>query len=59
MEPLHTHLEYERACDISRIMKNKQYLTGLSENDKKEKKELDARIYQYRKNALKSISPTN
>lgn len=54
MEILHSHWEYECACRVARVLKNKQYLTGLSDLEKKEKKELDARIYRYRKDALKN-----
>lgn len=53
MEPLHTHFEYEMACRIARILKNKSYMVGLSENDAKEQKELKARIFKYRKDSLK------
>lgn len=46
---LHSHWEYEAACRVQRMMKNKKYLTGLSENEANEYKELNARIYAYRK----------
>ncbi len=52
MEPLHTHMEYERAMVTARMLKNKAYITGLSENEAKEQKELRARLYKYKKDSL-------
>lgn len=54
MEILHSHNEYEMALRASKCFKNKAYLTGLSENEKIEQKKLNARIYKYRKDALKN-----
>lgn len=52
--PLHSHNEYEMALRAARCYKNKAYLTGLSEDELKEQKRLNARIYKYRKDALKN-----
>ncbi len=48
----HAHMEYERALVVQRMLKNKKYMSGLSENETKEHKELNARIYKYRKDSL-------
>ena len=51
--PLHNHLEYEGALKFSRILKNKAYITSLSDNEKREQKEINKRIYMYRRASLK------